>query len=392
MIQSTAGEHSFACVQSDPATFTMPTTSNTILVTASPEAPRKPKHSTNDEFSFSRGKKPGKHVGYEAVNWKLIPNFRMSGASGTESNLHPLILAAYGKHTVTPGTNVTHNHYGRDDKLVHLSIINVRQFTTEFIVGAVCNTMDLKANAHETQKLEFNGFAKYKYCAGTATLKDDIDGTSTPVVVIPLGEAEAWKNYDPGCYIQVGSDTNSAQGHKVISVNDTANTITIDAAGVSTNQTAGAVVKGFAPVPLELGELLTVGHAYVKVNTGASGDRKVGFTNYAFRLDNHITPLDNQASENNDFFEYSYGSRDVTFEYSRYYTHDGQTDRYHYERMEKVPVELNIGNEPGSMIQLIMPDVRFSDRSVTGTDSQEQGMKGTCYEDTTDDESTLILL
>jgi len=390
-IASTRGEIIFAAIQTDIDTFTMPTSSGTIPVTGSPEFTQKPEVAENTEMVDSFSQQPGTFAGYKAGSWKVSTNFKLSGTPGVEPNIHPLLLSLFGRHEVNAGTDVRYKHYRKNtDDLLFLSIVVKRDFVTEYITGAVVNQGEMNLVATKIQGIDFSGHFKKKVQAKTCSLLSGIDGTVTPVTVIPLKEAEAFKRFDIDSYIYVGTDDNSGAGFKVTDVDPAANTVTIDA-GVTTVQDADSVIAGFVPVVSLSGEDISTRFGWINIDTGAAGQRKLAITEAKYSINNGIKSLDDIVSDGDFNTEVVPDTRKVLMKITKYFTVDSTNTEYDIRQQTDCDVELNIGKETGKSIQVLIPKMRILDTGESGSPEKKKNIDGQCFPNTGDDESTLIL-
>ncbi len=389
-IASTRGEIIFADAQTDIDTFSMPTSSGTIPVTSSPEFTQKPEVAENEEMVDSYSDQPGKFAGYNAGSWKVSTNFKLSGSAGVEPNIHPLLLSLYGRYEVNAGTDVRYKHYRQTDDIVFLSIVVKRDFVTEFIIGAVVNQGEMKLEATKIQGIDFSGHFKKKVRAGTASLLSSIDGTVTPVTVIPLKEAEAYKRFDVDSYIYVGTDDNTGSGFKVVDVDPAANTVTIEG-GVTTVQADDSVIAGFVPVVSLSGEDIATRFGWINIDTGAAGQRKLAITEANYTVNNAFKPLDDIVSDVDYTTEIVFDKRKVEMKITKYFDVDSPNAEYDIREQTDCDVELNIGKETGKSIQVLIPKMRIQDTGESGSPEKKKNIDGQCFPDTGDDESTLIL-
>jgi hypothetical protein len=386
------GEHIFAALQTDINTFVKPTTSNTIMVVQPPEFVQDPDIAANEELTFSEAEEPGEFAGYKAGTWSLESYLKLSDSPGVLSNMHPLLYAWYGRFTQNPGVDVRYRHYRLNprDPVVYLSVIVKKYFTVEFITGAWVNDGGLKGTSGKIQSINLGGFFLKKARAGNAKLNADIDGTVTPVTSIPLKEAEAYKRFDVDSYVVVGSDDNCGEGFIITAVDKDTNTITIDG-GVTTVQDADADIKGWSPIPAILGERLTTRHGWMNIDTGEAGPRKIGITEFDFKVDNGFKANEDEMNDSDYNAAASRTGRKVTLNASRYFRLEDTGFDYDILNQTAITYELNIGKEPGRMVQVTGSNMRTQKKKESGKEEKKVGLDFKCHPDAGDDESTLIL-
>ena len=387
------GEHIFVALQTDMSTFVKPTTSNTIMVVQPPEFVQDPDIAANEELTFSEAEEAGEFAGYKAGTWSLEAYLKLSGSPGVLSNMHPLLYAWYGRFTQNVGVDVRYQHYrlfNPRDAVVYLSVIVKKYFIVEFITGAWVNDGGFKGTSGKIQPINLSGFFLKKARASTAKLNTDIDGTVTAVTTIPLKEPEAYKRFDVDAYIVVGTDDNSGEGFLITAVDKATNTLTIED-GVTTVQNEDSEIKGWSPVPAVLGEKLTTRNGWLNVNTGEAGLRKMGITEFDFKVDNGFKANEDEMNDSDFTASTSRTGRKVTLTASRYFRLEDTG--FDYDIMQQTPTtyELNIGKEPGRMLLITGPNMRTQKKNESGKEEKKVGLDFKCHPDTGDDESTLIL-
>jgi hypothetical protein len=391
-IASSKGEIIWVAIQTDEDTINFPTSSGTIPLTAPPEFTQKPRMAENKEMVDSFAAQPGMAAGLQTGNFKISLNFKASGSAGALSPIHPLLYALYGRFTQNAGVDVRYNHYQRDDTFIYLTVLVKKEFETILVKSARVKKMELKPSAAQILPIDLTGFFMERFIAGTSTLDENIDGTVTPVTEIPLdsNDPEAFKRVHVGSYIYVGTDENSGAGFEVTAVNEGTNTLTI-ADGVTTVQNQGVKVAGFTPAVVKSGEDMMASRSWLDVNTGAAGSRKIHLTEGTFTVENGTKALEDIMDDADSTTQFSEDTRTVNFNLTRYWTIESVDARYHLENQTQIPATLNIGKEAGKIIQVDMPNWRLKDESESGQPEKKLGIQGQCFEDTGDDESTMIL-
>jgi len=390
-IASEKGEVIWAAIQTTVDEPNFPTTSGTIFVTQSPTISREPIIATNNEITDSYAQRPGEICGYKAGTLKIEMNFKVSGAKGALSPIHPLILAAYGRHTVEPNTSVTYHHYRRnpEDPFVYLTILIKKQTETVLLTNVRVNKINIDITNDKLLPVTFDCHYEKQYHAGKSTLKTPIDGTTTPVAVIPLNGLEDYQMFDVGSYIYVGVDDNDGAGYLVTAVSKTNNQLTIQG-GVATAQNAGVKIAGFTPVVTSCGSNLQAGKSWKTANTGELGARKIYYTNLQYNLENNVKPLENICSDDG-VIGFAEGGRKVTLSTNRYYSLTGDNARYLLQNQVGIPITAQVGTEQGKILQLIIPSWKINKQTESGKEEKTIAIDGQCFEDIGDDESTLVL-
>lgn len=391
-IASTDAERIFAAIQPGKGQITMPTSSNTIYLTAAPTVTQKPRIAENKEKRNTLDQQPGKVCAWQIGDWKFQTHLVVSGTKGVESNIHPLLLAAYGRHTVNAGTNVTYEHYQIKKDFVYLTVLVAKEFETQLLVDVVVNTLAVKSTACALQLVDYDGYFLTKYRAGTGHLDAAIDGTTTPVTDIVLKTQKEAETYDPGAYINVGSDSNSGSGFKITAVDVATKTLTIDP-GVPSQQPADAEVVGWTPVEVASGYQIDGGFGDFVLNEGGEGASPVQIVSADYTLKNNIQKIEDERGSSTGYTgKYGTGKREVTFNTDSYLTVDELSAEYHLKNQSQITVELNMGEEDGKKAKIELPNLKLTDVSESGDQQKKQARQGKCYPDTGDDPSRLILL
>ncbi len=388
-IASSKGEMIFVAQQPDIDTFVMPTTTGSVFLINEPDSKQKPNTAANQESRSDLGEQPATFAGYEIGDAKISCNLKTSGTPGVLPPIHILLLSVFGKHTTT-ANEVKYNSYAREDTPIYLSVVVKKQMETQFITGAWINSTEIKIDKGKIQSIDFGPKFKKAVKVGIASLKNAIDGTSTPVTVIPIKEAEGYKRFDVDSYIVVGSDNNTGAGFKVTAVDTTANTVTIED-GVTTVQPVDAVIKGFTPVISESGKNIVSQFAWLKLNTGAAGDRNVAIITANFKVDNGIKGLDEEMSESEWNATTTWDSRKVTLDVSRYFRVEDTQDTFDIVKGTDIVASLNLGKETGNSIALEFPRMRILETGESGKPEKKNDKKFQAYPLNGDDEVTLVI-
>jgi hypothetical protein len=391
-IATSQGEIIFVALQPDADTFVMPSSSGTIPLTDAPTFEQEPDVVENKEMRDSFSEEPGKVVGVKTGSWNASSNFKVSGTPGALSPLHPLLLAAWGKHTVNAGTDVTYSHYKTGDEFVYLSVVRKKTIETDYVTGVRVKKVDMKISKRQIQEISFSGLFKKMVTAGTATLETDVDGTGGAVTSIPLDQAEGYNRFEVGAFITVGADDNAGQGHQITGIDAGTNTLTITP-GVTTEVAAGSRIQGYVPVSSMAGHNTGSAVSFIDLNTG-SGVRRINFTETSFSLENGVKALEDICSDDDKgIIEFSEDKRKVTFSIQRYYTLDGGIDaRAMIKKETSIPITTTIGTETGRIIQLVLPNARALKAKESGKPEKKLDTELQAFPTAAgDDESSLVL-
>lgn len=391
-IASTEGELIFAAVQPGPGQITMPTSSNTIYLTAAPTVTHKPRIAENKEKRNTLDPQPGKVCAMSIGDFKFQTHLVVSGTKGELSNIHPLLLSAYGRHTVNAGTNVTYEHYRINTEYVYLTVLVKKELETLLLADAVIHTLTLKSTACALQVVDYDGYFLTKYRAGTGHLNAAIDGTTTPVTEIVLKTKKEAETYDPGAYINIGADNNSGAGFKITAVDVDTKTVTFTPE-LTSQQDADAEVVGWTPVEVASGYQIDGGFGDFVLDEDSEGASPVQIVSADYTLKNNIQKIEDERGSSTGYTgRYGTATREVTFNTESYFSTDELSAEYHLKNQSQITVELNMGEEEGKKAKIEIPNLKLTDVTESGDQQKKQARQGKCYPDTGDDPSKLILL
>lgn len=389
-ILSSDGELVFVAIQPGKGQIAIPTSSDTVYLTAAPSATQKPKMLENKEMRRTRDTQPGKAGKKQIGDLKLQTNLVVSGTPGVTSCIHPLLLSAYGRHIVNTGVNVTYETYRYDDNYVYLTILYRKEASVEWLVDCAVNEKTMKVTADQLQVIDWNLFFLGKFRAGTGHLDAAIDGTSTPVTAIVLKTKKEARGYDAGARINIGSDSNSGAGYKITAVNVDTKTLTIEG-GVATVQVENAEVTPWSPVDVAAGYTVNGGFGDFLIDE-SDGPQSVQITSADFALKNNIAKIEDQRQNTKTYVgEFGSGKREVTLNAENYFTIDDNDAEYHLQNQTQIGVELNMGEDFGYRAKLVIPNLRLTDVNESGDAQKKMGKQGKCYPDAGDDSVMFVL-
>jgi hypothetical protein len=375
--------------QTVKGTPVMPTASDTVLVTSEPKFDQEPKQAENKEKKNTYAQQKKKRAGFKVGTFSTSSNIKPSGALGTAPNVGAILESLYGREVIDPGVDVQYKHYRPDeDSLVYLTILVKRDIETLLCQDCVVNKGSFKVVADLIQSGDFSGMFLKSMLAGSDELDSAIDGTVTPVTLIPLKYSA--KRYEVGAYVVVGTDDNSGAGFEITARDIVAspNTITI-AGGVTTVQAIGSIVKGWTPSISVSGDSVVGQFGYFKEDLSGSL-ANTDITEAIHEVDNGFKALENEKKDSDFPGQIAFGPRKVDLKTDRYFRVDGSDFRHHVNQLTDIEVELNVGNEQAKKMKWVIPVFQPQNKNESGTDEQELEIKGTCYEDSGNDESTLI--
>jgi len=390
-IASTDAERIFVAIQPAKGQAVIPATTDTIYLTSAPTVTQEPRIAPNNEKRNTLDQQEGEVCARHIGEWKFQTHLVVSGTKGVESNIHPLLLSAYGRHTINAGTNVIYEHYRIKKDFVYLTVLIAKELETLLLTDVVVNTLSIKSTACALQLVDYDGYFLSKYRAGTGRLDVGIDGTTTPVTEIVLKTKKEAQTYDPGAYINVGTDNNSGTGFKITAIEIDTKTLTIEE-GVTTIQDADAEVVGWTPIEIASGYRIDGGFGDFILDQGGEGASPVQIVSAEYTLKNNIQKIEDERGSSTGYIgKYGTGKREVTFRTDSYLTIDELSAEHHLKNRTQITIELNMGAEEGKKAKIEIPNLRLTKVTESGEQQKKQARQGTCYPDTGDDPSRLIL-
>ncbi|MCK4763191.1 MAG: hypothetical protein KAW12_13425 [Candidatus Aminicenantes bacterium] len=370
--------------QPDRETLTLPDTWDTVFLAGDADFTQESIIAENKEKRNSYAMQEGVLAAYKTGTFSFPTNLKMSGVLSNTPRCAPLLKSVLGRETVNPGVDVQYEHYRRGDPLVYCTILFKKEIETELILGALVNKLSLKING-DILNATWDGFFSRKYRAGTDETAAEINGTSTPVTVIPL-TIDAM-NFDIGAYIVVGSDDNTGAGFKITGKDEIAKTLTIEG-GVSTLQPAGSIVQGWAPVVQVSGVDVVGTIGDFKIDRGSL--QPFDILSATLDIDNGFKELETIKSSSLYPKYTGRGKRKVSFNFDDYENIDNINLKEYARRYASLPCEINVGDEPGNILTIALPTFKPASAKSSGSEEKKQSVSGQCYPDTGDDESTFV--
>ncbi len=375
--------------QADAFTWVSPVATDSVFLAGDGNFQQEPVLATNNEKQDSYSEQPKKIAYYKVGTCSFPVNAKLSGTAGTASPLAKLLKAVFGRETVNFETDVRYEHYRRSDEIKHLSIVHQMGFETNFITGAALSKLKMQVQADQIQKCEFAGLYLKSVVAGTDDLAEAVDGTTTPVTVIKYTSSE--ERFEVGARIVVGTDSNSGTGHPIENVNEATKEITIAEPGITTSQAAGVLITGWTPTIVAAGEEVVGELGWVKKALSGNSLVNVETLDTTYELDNGFKALEKEKKNSLYPGRICAGKRKVTLSVQKYLTKEDTNVKMLLKNYKQLEFEVNIGNEPGKIIQIVAENVRVEGNSISGSEEKTTDIKCQCYPNAGDDESVLIL-
>lgn len=374
----------FIAEQPDRDTIQMPTSSDTVFLAGDASFDQEPIIAENNEKRDTYADQEGKLAAFKMGAWSFSTNLRVPGSLGVAPPGAPLYKSLYGRETIDAGVDVTYEHYRKTDPLVYMTILFAGDIETYLITGAQVMKGSVKIN-DKILSVDWSGSFSRKYRAGTDETSSEIDGTSTPVTVIPITHSA--KNFDIGAYIVVGSDDNSGSGFKITAKNETSKELTIEG-GVSTLQPAGSIVKGWAPVVQEAGYNVIGIIGDFKIDRGSLETFDV--ISATLDIDGGIKDLGNEKSGSLYPTKTGRGKRKISLNWDGFESVGNLDVKAYVERYEAIPCVIDVGDEAGKIVTFSIPNFKPTKAGSSGSEEKKQAISGQCFPDSGDDETTLV--
>lgn len=371
-----------------------PAASDAVLVTAAPTFKQERVFLEDPQKRNTRGKL-GRVAGvYKAGELSFTTPVKPSGSAGSEPVPSQVLKALMGKESVTASTKVEYTLYETDDAVRTLSVLVRNGFNTILYTGCYINqgTFTVKSGEGDDaiQSGQFSGGFLRQYRAGTDALNAAVDGTVTPVTVIPLKNSGAFKKYDAGTKIRIGSDDNSGSGFEVTGIDSAANTLTITP-GLASSQAADALVEGWTPEVTEAGHLIHGRFGKYQEKLDGEDYQDCLITEATVEINNNFKVLNEEKTDSAFPESIVSGKRDVSFKTSRYFRADGSTYEYDANNQIVRSVKLPAGVDAGKRVRFELPNICINSPEISGDEEMTIALSGTAYESAALNDSVKII-
>lgn len=351
--------------QSAAGVFAMPAASDCVIVTA-PPTPDQPRTSIDNKELVAGLTEPHPIRGlYREGTVTVNMYIKAAGALGVRPPGAAMFKAAFGREEIAAGSSVTYKLARRRiDAMPKVSMIIWSDFDTWFLTDAVVSVASMDVSAEDGADAAPAATFEVKYSAaalaGTTTVRTAIDGSVTPVSVIPVTDAQL---YDVGAYVAIGSQTNSGAGYRVTAADTTAATITVSPA-VNAAVPQDAIVQGHRPAVTVSGLTMHGQFGLLDETPNGGSTAPIPVTKVSVKIDNRLS-WGNKEKRNNPAPSVLSrdGLRQITGELSRIVTIDAQATLAAARSGKKRLLAINIADSPdctpGHRARIVMPDVVF---------------------------------
>jgi len=287
----------FAKLETAWGVLAMPAAADALAPLAVPTATQPESFTPSAEITGSRSLISRFRDKTPAGSWSLAFYPRPAGSAGAKPAEAAILKAALGAETVNAGASVV---YTPALELPSFSLCFREGHSMRFVSGCVVENLALSLESKGALRMEASGKFKQALLAGS---EETASGSTTTVINLAAGGARL---FDAGAYVQVGSDDHAGQGYLITSVDEGADTITLDTA-LSGAPAAGVLVKGFLPAP-------SLGGAPVASQTGTLtlAGAQLLITSGTVTVANSIKMVEEEVSGESYPTGFSAGPRSVT--------------------------------------------------------------------------------
>lgn len=330
---------------------------------------QKPQFEESDEAAMSFSRLGRDMTGYNPGEFSFEFKERASGSLGVAPVGGVVLASLVGKEVISAGASVKYVPRAVSDPNVTFTVLQKKGFDTLLFTGCATvkgtKKVSVQPGKDAVAKVSVSGIFMRRYRAGTDALLSAIDGTTTPVTVIPLKTAGAWKRYDPGARVVIGTDTASGLGHVIASRDSVNNTITLSGTGVTTEQAIDAVVKGWTPAAALSGYTMMNKFGITQINKAGGDYANLAITEATVDIDNGNHAL---FEKDDTLFPTAIagGDRVIKFSFTRYVRLDCSDYQYDSENQVAVGVKLPTGNVAGKRSIISLPKIELDDPEESG--------------------------
>jgi hypothetical protein len=243
--------------------------------------------------------------------------------------------------------------------------------------------LGLKFGGGDEPKVTFSGQAVDHWLGGADEL-DTLAEAATATDEIVVHDASL---FAVGMKITVGDDDNSGDGFVITDIDTDTNTLTLDDA--VTSEAEDAAVIPLALTPETAGNVIQVVIGTVKIN-----DSPIYVTGCSFDLDQKIKMRnDEYGTDKARGFRHP-DFRDVSCSLDLYFEKGAAAWLNDAKRFTPQDIEVVLGNETGSMVQIDCNQVEFDipKISVPDTDEAKITLAGKCLGDDGEDEISVTFM
>jgi len=296
-----------------------------------------------------------------------------SGTAGTAPMGGVLFKSLQGLETISPATSVT---YAQAKEKPSFTIWMKKGHTVFFGTGACAESGKLSMSTTGGAKVDFSGGFMVRGWVGT----DAVAGAVSADTEVIVDDA---KKFIAGGYVQIGSDTNTDAGYKIVSVDYDTDTLTM-ADSITCDD--GAVIKGFLPTFTPVGSVLENKDTTISFDGSTKALKSTDVT-----INSPVAWQTDEITSSGYVEEYVEDQRNITFSPSVLFRENDLSYFYNATQNVKTAVIISIANGAGKTctinlpyVELEVPQVQSSSPTVSLT------ISGTALGDTGEDSATIV--
>jgi len=364
----------FCVEESTKGTAVFPTTAAQMVVSAGDaDINQQPSFTNSEEIVDSLDVLDRIQDQTGAGTWSIPIYLRPSGTAGTAPMGGVLFKSLQGLETISPATSVT---YAQAKEKPSFTIWMKKGHTVFFGTGACAESGKLSMSTTGGAKVDFSGGFMVRGWVGT----DAVAGAVSADTEVIVDDA---KKFIAGGYVQIGSDTNTDAGYKIVSVDYDTDTLTM-ADSITCDD--GAVIKGFLPTFTPVGSVLENKDTTISFDGSTKALKSTDVT-----INSPVAWQTDEITSSGYVEEYVEDQRNITFSPSVLFRENDLSYFYNATQNVKTAVIISIANGAGKTctinlpyVELEVPQVQSSSPTVSLT------ISGTALGDTGEDSATIV--
>lgn len=338
-----------------------PSTNDYVAVTSTPTIDQELELLDNEELVNTRSRSSPILGRYMPGGWSFVTYIKPSDVAGTAPEVDTLWKCALG----TKATAASYIRYTPAHTLPSFTLWMRMGHTIYECIGSTVNEVAVNIAGTDIGKLNWSGGYARMIKSGYTTIVDALSG-GYPITRISVANANEY--FEVGSVIYIGSDTNSGSGYTVTAVGSTYVDIT---PGISTAQSAGAVIAGYLPAGTKVG---TPQHGTLGYCTH-DGDN-FAILSSVVTINNNIQYMIDEKNETryaDDFVELR---REITFSLEAYFIESGVNRWSEAFARTQSQFIIPCGTVAGSIFQLTMPYIELNNPTLAGDTHITQTLTG----------------
>ena len=370
-VSSRREQLTFAVVESTFATLVVPSAANGIYVTDAVDHSFDPEVIEDAQIRDGMSKTAPFQGRCMPGKWNVKAYLKPSGVATTSPELDLLIECAMGAVSAVGGSNRV--RYLLGNTFQSFSLWRKIGHTVYQMAGCIVQSMVLRFNGTELASCEFSGEFARRYVAGYTSAPTGGIASGATAFQAPSGQS---KRFTAGAYIQLGSDTCTGAGYRVVAITPASDSITFTPAAVA-GCTGSAVVRGYYPATAtEVGDPVH-GKLGTAILDGINFKILTGSVTVTTGLKMYTD------EKNNSLYVDEFGApvkRDVAVEMTAYHYKDYTKLHYAVDQASQLGLVLPAGNSSPNIVTALIPLVVIEgDPIPTGAEEQVITVRGRGY-------------